>query len=318
LCLSPDPLVDLLHEAEGSVAPSLSAVVLRGEQAVFVHQPDRVYDLASLTKVLATTELVLRAVEAGALGIDGGHPLWPAGVTTRLLLQHCAGCLWWRELWREGDRAAILAAACQEPLVTPPGTRHTYSDLGFLCLGAALEAEGGARLDVLLERAAPAVAARLRWGDASAEPTEGGLRGLVHDDNARGMGGVAPHAGLFGTAHDVAAVARRWLTGGVPLATRAFHERGLGSHALGWDTPSGDQSSAGARPPSDAVGHTGFTGTSVWMSPSGDLVAVLLTNRVAYGRDPVRIRDLRHRWHQLVWDRFAPASGPVASGAQPR
>ncbi len=291
-----------LRAAEGTVAPSISACVLHDGVEVFAHHADRIYDLASLTKVLCTTELTLRAVHRGALRLDEGHPLWHGGVTTRMLLQHCAGCLWWKELWRAGDRAAILRAALEEPLVTPPGTAHTYTDLGFLSLGAALEDLGGARLDTLFRAEAPDAAARLSWGHPDAVATEGGLQGVVHDDNARAMGGVAAHAGLFGDARAVAAVAHRWLAGAVPLAERAFHERGLGSHALGWDTPSGDVSSAGPRPPADAVGHTGFTGTSVWVSPSRRLVAVLLTNRVAYGRDPARIRALRHGWHQAVWD----------------
>jgi CubicO group peptidase (beta-lactamase class C family) len=131
---------------------------------------------------------------------------------------------------------------------------------------------------------------------------------LVHDDNARAMGGVAPHAGLFGSAWEVAKVARRWLVGEVPGADGALRTRGRGSHVLGWDTPSGEQSSAGASPPADAVGHTGFTGTSVWMSHSRDFIAVLLTNRVAYGRDPSRIRALRHAWHQVAWGAVSSAA----------
>lgn len=296
------PLASMLVEAQGRVAPALAAVVLHRGVPVFEHEAHRVFDLASLTKVLATTELALRAAEAGQLPLDATHPLWQAGLTSRLLLQHSAGCLWWRELWHEGGRGAILAAARAEPLVTPPGARHTYSDLGFLCLGAALEAVGGAPIDRLLAREVPEVAQRLTWGHAEAEPTEGGLHGVVHDDNTRAMGGVAPHAGLFGTARAVGEVASRWLEGRVPMAEAAFTQRGAGSHALGWDTPSGDCSSAGPRPPADAVGHTGFTGTSLWMSPRRGIVAVLLTNRVAYGRDPVAIRELRHRWHQAVWE----------------
>ena len=103
-------------------------------------------------------------------------------------------------------------------------------------------------------------------------------------------------------ARAVASIAARWLDGRVPLASIAFTTLGKGSHRLGWDSPSGAISSAGPRPPADAVGHTGFTGTSVWLSPSRRTVAVLLTNRVAYGRDPARIRGLRHEWHQTVWD----------------
>lgn len=297
-----------LAGAVGVVAPSISACVLHEGREVFAWQPARVYDLASLTKVLCTTELALRLCDQGRLGLDDGHPLWQRGVTTRLLLQHSAGCLWWKELWREGSREAIVRAALTEPLVTAPGAAHTYTDLGFLSLGAAVEAEGGGRIDDVFRRMAPDAAQHLSWGHPDAQPTEGGLQGVVHDDNARGMGGIAAHAGTFGTARAVAAVAQRWLDGRVPLAARAFTERGRGSHALGWDTPSGDLSSAGPRPPADAIGHTGFTGTSVWMSPRHRTVAVLLTDRVMYGRDPVQVRRLRHAWHQTVWDTIVAAS----------
>lgn len=292
----------LLEEAEGVVAPSLSACVLVNGREVFAHHADRIYDLASLTKVLCTTEVALRFAADGRLPLDAPHPLWQPGLTARRLLQHSAGCLWWKDLGAEASgREAILRLALSEPLVTAPGAVHTYTDLGFLSLGAALEAVGGARIDALYAREAPDAAARLAWGHPDAVPTEGGLQGVVHDDNARNMGGVAPHAGLFGDARAVAFVASRWLEGGVPLAAEAFTAHGAGSHVLGWDTPSGEASSAGPTPPADAVGHTGFTGTSVWMSPSRGVVAVLLTNRVAYGRDPARIRALRHAWHQEAW-----------------
>ena len=270
-------------------------------KVAYARTPERVYDLASLTKVLCTTELALRLVQAGRLPLDGPHRLWQPGITTRLLLQHCAGALWWKELWRAGTGEDIVRAALSEPLVSAPGTAHAYTDLGFLSLGAAIEAEAGAPLEHAFRQLAPDAARRLSWGHPDAVATEGGLQGVVHDDNARAMGGVAAHAGLFGDAASVAAVAWRWLAGEVPLASRAFTERGLGSHALGWDTPSGSESSAGPAPPADAVGHTGFTGTSLWVSAERRIVAVLLTNRVAFGRDPARIRALRHAWHQAAW-----------------
>jgi CubicO group peptidase (beta-lactamase class C family) len=116
------------------------------------------------------------------------------------------------------------------------------------------------------------------------------------------MGGVASHAGLFGTALQVAEAGRRWISGDVPLATEAFTSRGPGTHALGWDTPNPDgTSTSGGEPPPDAVGHTGYTGTSIWMSPSRGRVAVLLTNRVAYTLDIVPIRGLRRAFHQAAW-----------------
>lgn len=296
----------ILADAEGAVAPSVSAVVWRDGVEVFARAPDRVYDLASLTKVACTAELAMRAVDAGALALDAGHTLLPEGVTIRHLLQHAAGYPAWRPLWPEIEgaadpRAAAFAAAVATPRPNPPGAVHTYSDLGFLALGAVLEAVGGARLDALL-------GGPLRWGDPAAEPTfclerNAEIRGTVHDRNAAAMGGVAPHAGLFGSAREVAAWAARWLDGGVPGAARAFACRGPGSHALGWDTPSpGGTSSAGPRPPPDAVGHLGFTGTALWMAPRARIVAVLLTNRTMRGPDLAGIKALRRAWFQAVWD----------------
>lgn len=297
-----DPLHTLLEAAEGTVAPAVSAIVTRGSETLFAREPDRVFDLASLTKPLCTAELALRAVAAGALALDAGHPLLPEGVTVRHLLQHAAGYPAWRALWGEGDRAAMLRAAIDTPRPNPPGAVHTYSDLGFLALGAVIEAEGGARLDALWS-------GDLRWGDARAEPTfceERGalLHGEVHDRNAAAMGGVAPQAGLFGSARETAAATLRWRT--LPLADAAFVERGPGGHVLGWDTPfPPGQSSSGARPPEGLVGHLGFTGTAVWMRPSDGLVAVLLTNRVVMRNGTDAIRALRRGWFQAVWDRFA-------------
>ena len=294
----------ILGGAEPGVAPAVSAVVWRRGVEIYARAPDRVFDLASLTKPLCTAELVNRAVAAGALALDRGHPRLPDGVTVRHLLQHAAGYPAWRPLWEVGDRETIYAAAIETPRVTAPGAAHTYSDLGFLALGAVLEAVGGARLDALF---AP-YAGALRWENPLAEPTfcferNAVITGTVHDRNAAAMGGVAPHAGLFGTARDVATCAARWLDGTVPGASASFTARGPGSHALGWDTPSpGGGSSAGPRPPADAVGHLGFTGTAVWMAPSTGLLAVLLTNRVRNGPDLAGVRALRPAFFQAVWD----------------
>lgn len=291
-----DELDAILDEAEPRVAPAASALVWQG-RVRYARRPERIFDLASLTKVLCTTSVTMDLAAAGALDLDAPQPdLWP-GQTLARLLQHSAGCLWWKDLWRLGDRAAILEAARREPLPHRPGVDHVYSDLGFLTLGGWIEARFG-RIDELW-------VGPLRWGDPRAEPTEGGLRGVVHDENARAMGGVAPHAGLFGGVEDVLEVCLDVLAR--PWAARAFTGAGAGSHVLGWDRPSGELSSAGPRPPPDAVGHTGFTGSSVWMSPGAGIVAVLLTNRVAWGRDPAAIRALRHRWHQAVWEGLGAA-----------
>lgn len=304
-----DPIDPVLNDAEGRVAPAVSAGVWRDGRRVYARDPGRVYDLASLTKVLCTAELAVRAFP----DLDRGHPLLPAGVTLRHLLQHASGWPAWRPFHAEAtDRADLVRRVLATPPEAPPGARHVYSDLGFIALGAVLEAEAGARLDRLW-------AGPLRWGDPRAEAT-GAPPGVVHDDNARRMDGVAPHAGLFGTVDEVAAVVHGWLDGSRvshPLARRAFSERGPGSHALGWDTPSpGGRSTAGAEPPADAVGHLGFTGTSVWLSPERGVVAVLLTNRVALTTDREPINTLRRAFHGLAWTRGAPPPARAGAGAR--
>ncbi|MDP2316087.1 MAG: serine hydrolase domain-containing protein [Pseudomonadota bacterium] len=304
----------VLAAAEGEVAPAISAVVWRAGRELYARGPDRVYDLASLTKPLCTAELAMTAVDADALSLNGGHPLLPAGVTIAHLLQHAAGYPAWRALWGEGSRADVVRSAIATPRPHPPGAVHTYSDLGFLALGAALEAAGGARLDALWE-------GPLRWGDPRAEPTfceerAASVQGTVHDRNASAMDGVAPHAGLFGSAREVATVAARWTTGEVPMSYVAFMRRGPGTHVLGWDTPNPDgTSSAGPRPPRGAFGHLGFTGTALWMVPAKGIVAVLLTNRVHTRAGPAPIRALRRAWFQAVWDGLGVAAAPSAPAA---
>jgi CubicO group peptidase (beta-lactamase class C family) len=291
----------LLSEAEGHAAPSVSALVVDGGAVRYSRAPGRVYDLASLTKPLCTAELAMRALDAGRLALDAGHPLLPPGVHVRHLLQHASGWPPHRRFFeRAGRREDVSAAALAEPLVHPPGAVHAYSDVGFLALGAVLEQVDGARIDALLRAAWPDHP--FAWGHPDSEPTDDRRGGPVNDENARAMEGVAPHAGLFGTAEDVVRAAHRWLDGAVPMAARAFTERGPGSHTLGWDTAAQDgTSSAGPRPPPDTVGHLGFTGTSVWMSPARGRIAVLLTNRVHYGLDPARIRALRRAFHEAAW-----------------
>jgi CubicO group peptidase (beta-lactamase class C family) len=262
---------------------------------VFAFAPDRVYDLASLTKPLCTAEVVLRLVRRGYLALDQGHPRLPGGVTIRHLLQHSSGYPAWRPFFRETQGRGIPELALATPLDHPPGRVHTYSDVGFLALGAVIDTI--APLEELW-------AGPLRWGAPRSEDTGLGVGGPVHDENARAMGGIAPHAGLFGTAREVAEVAGRWLRpGALPEELRAefLHCRGPGSHRLGWDAPSGPGSTAGADPPPDAVGHLGFTGTSLWLSPETGRVSVLLTNRVIRGDDRAPIRALRRAFHGAAW-----------------
>ena len=223
-------------------------------------------------------------------------------VTLQHVLTHTAGLVWWLPLWQEvhSIEEAVWRAA-QEPLAQDLGT-FTYSDLGYIMLTAGLANAGGGAFDALI---AERVTGPIDAGTIGYRPSDpdrcvateldphgerGRIRGTVHDENAQAMGGIAGHAGLFGTADDVAALGRVFRDGAVignDLAALARTEhakaenvrRGLG---LALRAPKGPMTSD--RWSMDSYGHTGFTGTSVWVDPSVDLEVVLLTNRVYFGR----------------------------------
>jgi len=272
---------------------------------------DTAWDLASLTKVLATTPIALRMVAAGALDLDAPIsetlPDAPAGVTAAHCLTHTSGLPAWSALFeapavREAGlgsseaRALALHLARHQPMNAPPGAQHVYSDLGFLLLCAQLEAIGGARIDQLFENhVLQPSGIDLRWGWPGAAATEDCpvrgrvVSGEVHDLNAWAMGGRSTHAGLFATADAVAAAAawqlRAWAgvsdEGLEPGTVRRFwSHRAAGSHHLGWDGVSPSGSSAGDLWPADGVGHLAFTGCSVWIAPRQDIVVALVSNRV--------------------------------------
>ena len=270
---------------------------------------DAIFDLASLTK-LATTTLLLAFVRERALTLEtplrelvldfhGGRK---DEVTLRHVMTHTAGLKWWLPLWKESRSIEEGAwRAAQEPLAQDLGT-FTYSDLGYIMLTAGLANAGGAPFpDLVAERVAgPVEASTLSFRPrepAACVATEvdpslgrGRIRGTVHDENAYAMGGVAGHAGLFGTASDVAAIARVFRDGAVignDLAALARTEQAQGDNVrrglgLALRAPKGPMTSD--RWSLDSYGHTGFTGTSVWIDPAPDLTVVLLTNRVYFGR----------------------------------
>ena len=270
---------------------------------------DALFDLASLTKV-ATTALVLSFVKDKLLTLDTPFselvPDFHGGrkddVTLTHVLTHTAGLKWWLPLWKEAQsRQEAVWRAAQEPLAQDLGT-FTYSDLGYIMLTQGLATIGGAPFaDLMRERVlAPVEALNADFGPrlsercvATEEDTEWRmrrLRGEVHDENAFAFTGTSGHAGLFGTAADVAAIARVFRDGAVignDLAARARTEhakeknvrRGLG---LALRAPDGPM--VGRHFSVDAYGHTGFTGTSLWIDPQLDLTVVLLTNRVYFGR----------------------------------
>ena len=298
------------HEAIGSLSYEADSAPVTAST---------VYDLASLTKPIAATTVAMRLVEAGALGlasaVSAHEPAWRgderARVTVQDLLEHASGLPAWAALWKgRTGRDPVVAAASGVPLEYAPRSQSVYSDVGFIVLGSVLERAGRAALDEQFDRLcrewfpgagerptlsfAPPPSLRSRTAPTRfSDVRERLLVAEVDDENAWAMGGVAGHAGLFGTAAAVGAFARtvlRALRGDREaerrLATGRTIRRFLApstvpgsSRALGWDLMR-PASSCGTRMSASAFGHTGFTGTSLWIDPELDFYAVLLTNRV--------------------------------------
>jgi len=296
---------------------------------------DTVFDVASLTKAVATSVAAMWLVDRGRLDIRAPASrylpyLGPAGADrVRLwhLLSHASGLPAWRPYYRELSGRALIRAAAREPLEAPPGRRSVYSDLGFILLGAIIERASGRRLDRLLrdEIYQPIGLARtlFRPGRRSGLPIaptgrcawrRRSLLGEVHDENAAALGGVAGHAGLFSTAHDLHRICRvlvdAWAGAqSAPVSrevVRLFWRRPMprSTWCLGWDTPSPRASSAG-RYLRRAVGHLGYTGCSIWVDPARARWVILLTNRVALRREPNLLKPLRPRLHDRILEALA-------------
>ena len=284
-----------------------------------------IYDLASLTKVVGTTTAAMVLFDQGRLDLNapvstylpafsGG---WKDSVTVRHLLTHRSGLPAGRDLWRiartpDEARAAVLSTN----LECKPGQCYIYSDLGADVLGFVIEAVAGEPLDAFLHDKVfeplgmndtffrPADSLTYRIAPTEMAPPRGyPLRGEVHDENAYALGGVAGHAGLFSTAADLSIFAQMMLNGGSYNGVRIlsdttvalFTHRAAGTRALGWDTADGDGGS-GRFLDSRAYGHTGYTGTSIWIDPERQMFVLLLTNRVhaARARRPAKvISDVR-------------------------
>jgi CubicO group peptidase (beta-lactamase class C family) len=290
---------------------------------------DTIFDLASLTKVIATASLTMRLVGDERLALETRVadvlPVWRdadrAAVAVRHLLDHSSGLPAHARLWEIAQgREAFACAISSLPLEHAPGTASVYSDPGFMLLGFLLEQVGGRSLDeqfgVLASHLEEYVGYRpppdlwARIAPTEDDPARGRLlRGEVHDENAAALGGVAGHAGLFGTAGAVGAFARvvlatfqrsTWLGAPTLMHTFASRTRVAGSsRALGWDTML-PQSSCGTRMSATAIGHTGFTGTSLWIDDRRDLYVVLLTNRVHPTRANDALIALRPKLHDAV------------------
>jgi beta-N-acetylhexosaminidase len=252
-------------------------------------------------------------------------PSWRAHVTVRMLLLHDAGLTGHEDFYKNAKgHDAILARVIATPLAYDPGKQIEYSDLGFILLGEIVERLTGDSLDQFAKQSIftplelkeslfnPPQALRPRIAPTENDSTyrKRLIRGEVHDENAWAMGGIAGHAGLFSTAGDVAAFAQMLLNGGSyahhRLLARATIEEftkretvGDSARALGWDVPV-PPSSSGLYFSSRSFGHTGFTGTSLWIDPTRCLFIVLLTNRVNPTRTNEKIRQVRPALHDAV------------------
>ena len=297
-----------------------------------------IYDWASLTKVVFSTTAAMMAVESGRLRlsepVSGRLPFFDgtgaAKATVASLLSHTAGLTWWEPFYQSLDPAlsrsgrwsqmrSLLGAAVARS-APPIPMKAVYSDLDFLSLGFVLEdALGASLLDIwrsVQDRLGLAevdfhVDNRPTHRRADCAPTEDGTpQGVVHDENARALGGVAPHAGLFGGMDDLsryglalrAALLGKKVTGFprsetvVRFARRAV-PRSVGDWALGFMMPSKVGSSAGSKFSPRSVGHTGFTGTSLWLDPRRDLLVTILSNRIHPTRANNSFVQLRGRLH---------------------
>lgn len=295
-------------------------------------QVETVWDLASITKPVATATSLLLLAEEGRFHLDEPitsflPPLVPglSDVTLRHCLTHSSGLRPWAQFHSRGlAREQIVAEVCASERQRPPATGYAYSDLGYILLGEVIHAVSGQRvnefarerifepLGMTSTRYLPPAEWRSRIAATRCPDRGRVLIGEVHDGNCDALGGVAGHAGLFGTAGDLLTYARMLLGEGEldgvrvlsPLAARQMmrnqNPAGLNGHTLGWFTRPNGYLPAGDFLPEDTFGHTGFTGTSLLLSPSLGLVALLLTNRVYQQRDAAAFLRFRRRFHNAV------------------
>lgn len=335
----------VFHEAFGTESSSPRSAPVTCET---------LFDLASLTKPLATAAAVLLLIAQDQIALRDPLfkfiPEFAIGakkeITLLQLLNHSSGLPDWRPYYQEivkkeekepgflgspEAKAAVYKMAHEEPLLALPGAKARYSDIGFILLGEVIERVAqeplhrfchplflkvGCKETSFIRRGRRPRAFRGRAFAATEASTWRGklIRGVVHDDNAYAMGGVAGHAGLFSTAREVYRLVRLWIDSIAgkgeldPELAALFVSRQKGSGipagttwGLGWDTPSRPHSASGKFFSPSSFGHLGFTGTSIWVDRKEDLAVVLLTNRVHPSRENQEIRPFRPALHDLVF-----------------
>lgn len=350
LAFSTEKLDSFITQAiTDSVFPSASVVVGTSERILYSNAFGRqtysaesprvyshtMYDVASLTKVMATSLAVMKLVGRNQLSLEAtlGDILpeyadGPKGeIQIKHLLTHSAGLLWHKNYFEEiKSKNDMLAAVLAEPLVSKIGEKTKYSDLGFIILMQVVERITGQNFDDYMANSfyAPMGLKKTMFNPtekAGIPPTEavqwrGHLaKGEVHDENAMAMGGVSGHAGLFSSAPDLAALCQMLLRGGeydgsyylrksvIDNFTRRANVDPKSLRAFGFDKPS-PRSMAGKYFSDESYGHSGFTGTTIWIDPTQDVFIVLLTNRVYPTRENKKIRKFRPAFHNLAMETF--------------
>ena len=304
--------------------------------------PETIFDLASVTKVVATTTSAMILYERGLLDLEapviGTLPEFATEdsrrdeVSFRSLLTHSSGLPAYEKLFlRSATRNELLKQAFKVPLKYSPGTHAEYSDIGFILLGVALERLAQEALDIMAQRevfgplgmAHTAFNPPTEWRQRIPPTTDDTsfrkkvIQGEVQDENASVLGGIAGHAGLFSTARDLATFAQCMLNGGTPifrpetvaLFTRREKLPSGTSRTLGWDTPSAPSQSGKYFSPG-SYGHLGYTGTSLWIDPARQLSVTLLTNRTWPDCSNQAIKQVRPQFHDAVVEAIEPAAKP--------
>jgi beta-glucosidase-like glycosyl hydrolase/CubicO group peptidase (beta-lactamase class C family) len=310
--------------------------------------PATMYDIASLTKVVVTTTLVAKLAEgdfAVPLDLDakverylpewagGPNAEWRHPVTVRHLLTHTSGLPPFKEYWRTSkNKQDTLAKIFAEPLDYEPGTKEIYSDLGIILMAEIIERLTGRKLDDLAKDYIFAPLAmkdtmyrppKKIWPTIAPTEIDNNLRhrlvqGEVHDENAFAIGGVSGHAGVFSAAPDLAAFCQMLLNGGEYAHQRVLRRATIaqftapqqlsgGTRTLGWAVPT-EGGSSGHYFSAHSFGHTGFTGTSIWIDPDRQLFVVLLTNRVHPTRENTKIQQVRPALHDAVMQALGVAT----------
>ncbi len=294
---------------------------------------DAIFDMASVTKCVATTTACMLLYERGLLDLDAPVQNYlpefagagKENVTIRHLLTHSSGLMAYRRYFLESKiPGEIIKTILNEPLENPPGAKTVYSDLGIILMGKIIEKLSGQPLDVFSrEQIFEPLKMKVTGYNPPRQflsripPTEFDswrgrmVHGQVHDENAFALGGVSGHAGLFSTARDLATFLYMLLNGGayeggrllkpetIALFTSPQNVVAGSSRALGWDTAD-EKNSAGHLMSGRAFGHTGFTGTSVWTDPEKNMFVILLSNRVHPTRNNQKLLSFRATLHDAV------------------